>query len=101
MDQNLTKEKANEKPEKSIEVTEFEEGEVTETTRSETETIGYGHSEEEGEIKEKCPIKGEASFETTKKRTRSGRKVKKPDWLGQNVMISSLTKEKPEEGAES
>ena len=72
VDQNLTKEKANENPEQSIEVAESEESEVTETTRSETETVGYGHSEEEGEIKEKCPIKREASFETTKKRTRSG-----------------------------
>ena len=74
---------------------------MTEATRSETETIGYGHSEEEGEVKEKCPIKGEASFETTRRKTRSGRMVKKPDWLGQNVMVSALTKENHEEEAEN
>ena len=78
VNQNSTSEEAKETPEQSIENSEAE-GEVTEATRSETETMGYGHSEEGGEVKEKCPIKGEASFETTKRKTRSGRRVKKPD----------------------
>ena len=101
VNQNSTSEEAKETPEQSIENSEAEEGEVTEATRSETETMGYGHSEEEGEVKEKCPIKGEAKFETTKRKTRSGRMVKKPDWLGQNVMVSVLTKENHEEEAEN
>ena len=101
VNQNSTSEEAKETPEQSIENSEAEEGEVTEATRSETQTMGYGHSEEEGEVKEKCPIKGEASFETTKRKTRSGRMVKKPDWLGQNVMVSALTKENHEEEAEN
>ena len=94
-DQTLEKEETAENPEQTTEVTEAEEGEVTEPTRSESETIGYGQSEEEGEVNEKWPIRGEASFKTSKKKTRSGQLIKRPEWLGQNVMISAVDKEKP------
>ena len=74
---------------------------MTETTRSESETIGYGQSEEEGEVNEKWPIRGAASFETSLKKTRSGRLIKRPERLGQNVMVSAVDKEKPEEEAKT
>ena len=62
--------------------TEFEEGEVTEATKSESETIAYDQSEEEeGEVIGKVPIQGEASWGVAKKKTRSGRVVRKPEWL--------------------
>ena len=100
-DQTLETEETTGNPEQTIEGTEAEEGDVTETTPSEYETIGYGQSEEEGEVNEKWPIRGEASFETSKKKTRSGRLIKRPEWLGQNVMISAVDKEKPEEEAKT
>ena len=62
IDQNPETEETAENPEQS------EEDGVTETTRSESETIGYGQSEEEGEVNEKWPIRAEASFETSKKK---------------------------------
>ena len=68
IDQNPETEETAENPEQSTEGTEAEEDEVTETTRSESETIGYGQSEEEGEVNEKWPIRAEASFETSKKK---------------------------------
>ena len=75
--QNLGTEETAENPEQTTEGTEAEEGEVTETTRSESETNGYGQSKE-GEVIEKWPIRGEASFEPSKKKTRSGRLIKRP-----------------------
>ena len=48
IDKNPTTEEITANPEQSTEGTEAEECEVTETTRSESETIGYGQSEEEG-----------------------------------------------------
>ena len=56
-DRTLETEETAEHPEQTTEGTEAEEGEVTGTTRSESETIGYGQSEEEGEVNEKWPIR--------------------------------------------
>ena len=58
---------------------EVEEGKVIEATKSELETIGYGQSQEGGEvIPEKVPIQGESSWELSKRKTRSGRQVMRP-----------------------
>ena len=63
--------------------TETEEREVTEATKYESETIAYDQpQEEEREVPEKVPIQGEASSEVAKKKTRSGRVVRKTEWLG-------------------
>ena len=79
--------------------TKAEEGEVTEPTKSKSETIAYEQSEEEeGEvIPEKVPIQGEASWEVAKKKSRSGREVRKPELLGQNVMVSTIEKKSADE----
>ena len=83
----------------SEQATDVKEGEVTEATKSESETIAYEQSEEEeGEVvPEKVSIQGEASWEVSKKKTRSGRVVKRPQWLGQNVMIRTIDQKKPVE----
>ena len=59
-------------------VTEVEEGEVTEATRFGSDTFRYVQSEEEeGEvIPENVPIQGEASWEVSKGKTRLSRLVK-------------------------
>ena len=86
----------------SGQATEVEEGEVTDATRSELETFVYEQSEEEkGEvIREKVPIQGEASCEMSKRKTRSGQVVKRPEWLGQNVMVSAIERKKSDEEPE-
>ena len=80
----------------SEQATDVEEGEVTEATKSESETIACELSEEEeGEVvTEKVPIQGEASWEVAKKKTRSGPVVKRPEWLGENVMVSTIEQKK-------
>ena len=89
---------ANPIPE-SEQVTDVEEGEVTEETKSESETIAYEQSEEEERevVPEKVPIQGEVSWEVSNKKTRSGRVVKRPEWQGQNNMISAIEQKKPKE----
>ena len=84
---------------KTEQVTDVEEGEVTEATKSESETIAHEQSEEEERevVPEKVPIQGEASWEVLKKKTRSGRVVKRPEWQGQNNMISAIEQKKPKE----
>ena len=83
----------------SEQATDLEVGEVTEATKSEAETIAFEHSEEEeGEaVPEKVPNQRETSWEVSKKKTRSGRVMKRPEWLGQNVMISTIEQKKPVE----
>ena len=78
------------------------EGEITEATKFESETIALEQSEEEeGEvIPEKVPIQGEASWEVAKKKTRSGRLVRKPEWLGQFVMIIKIERKSADEQPE-
>ena len=77
---------------------DVEEGEVTEATKSESETFAYPNEqseEEEGEVvPEKVPIQGEASWEISKKKTRSRRVVKRPEWLGQDVLLSTIEQKK-------
>ena len=68
-------------------------------TKSQSETIVYEKSEEEV-IPEKVPIQGEASWEVAKKKTRSGRVVRKREWFGQNVMISTIEKKSADEEPE-
>ena len=76
-------------------ITNVEEEEVTDETKSEWETIAYEQSEEGDVVPEKVPIQGEASWEVPKKKTRSGLVVKRPEWLGQNVMIKPIEQKKP------
>ena len=72
------------------------------SSRLESETIGYGESDqEEGEVmSERTPIRAEVGLETEKKKTRSGRSVKRPEWWVQNLMIRAVEKGNPEEEAE-
>ena len=83
----------------SEQATDVEEAEVTEATKSELETIAFEQSEEdEGEVVPgRVTIQGEASRELSKKKTRSGCAVKKPERLGHYFLISTLEQKKPVE----